>query len=79
MSEANFLYTNENDTISPFPDVNECLPDSPCHANAKCNNKEGSYICTCDSGHSGDGLSCDSTNRTAIVIIVALTITASYI
>ena len=39
-------------------DTNECLPDSPCHANATCNNTEGSYLCTCDSGYSGDGFTC---------------------
>ena len=25
-----------------YLDTNECLPDSPCHANATCNNTEGS-------------------------------------
>jgi hypothetical protein len=40
-------------------DSNECLPDSPCHANATCNNTEGSYLCTCDSGYSGDGFTCN--------------------
>jgi hypothetical protein len=46
--------------ISTFSiDINECSPGSPCHANATCDNTEGSYTCTCDSGYSGDGLSCD--------------------
>jgi hypothetical protein len=40
-------------------DTNECATVSPCHANATCNNTEGSYICTCDSGYSGDGLTCN--------------------
>jgi hypothetical protein len=40
-------------------DVNECLLNSTCDANARCNNTEGSYTCTCDSGYSGDGISCD--------------------
>ena len=40
-------------------DTDECLTVSPCHANATCNNTEGSYTCTCDSGYSGDGLLCN--------------------
>ena len=35
-------------------DINECVPVSPCHSNGACNNTEGSYICACDSGYSGD-------------------------
>jgi hypothetical protein len=42
-----------------YLDTNECLPDSPCHANATCINTHGSYICTCDSGYSGDGFTCN--------------------
>ena len=42
-----------------YLDTNECLADSPCHANAICNNTDGSYICTCDSGYSGDGFTCN--------------------
>jgi hypothetical protein len=40
-------------------DTNECQPNSPCHSNATCNNTQGSYICTCDSGYSGDGFTCN--------------------
>jgi hypothetical protein len=42
-------------------EINECSPVSPCHVNATCNNTEGSYACTCDSGYSGDGFSCGGT------------------
>ena len=42
-----------------FPEINECVPVSPCHANATCNNTEGSYTCTCNTGYSGDGVTCD--------------------
>ena len=45
-------------------DTNECVPDSPCHANATCNNTEGSYLCTCDSGYSGDGFTCNGKTLT---------------
>jgi hypothetical protein len=51
-------------------DVNECLSNSTCDADATCNNTEGSYTCTCDSGYSGDGFSCDGMHRTEIVMII---------
>ena len=38
-------------------DIDECLT-SPCHPNATCNNTDGSYICGCDMGYSGDGYNC---------------------
>ena len=41
------------------PEINECEPVPPCHANATCNNTEGSYTCTCNTGYSGDGVTCD--------------------
>ena len=40
-------------------DTNECTSMSPCHANATCNNTDGSYICTCDPGYTGDGKICN--------------------
>ena len=42
-----------------YLDTKECLQDSPCNENATCNNTEGFYICTCDSGYSGDGFTCN--------------------
>ena len=53
-------------------DVNECLSNSTCDANATCNNTEGSYTCTCDSGYSGDGISCDGMYCTKVVIIIII-------
>ena len=40
-------------------DINECEPVSPCHANATCNNTDGSFNCTCNDGYTGDGFTCD--------------------
>ena len=42
-----------------YLDTNECSQSSRCHANATCTNTEGSYTCTCDTGYSGDGLTCN--------------------
>ena len=43
-----------------FLDVNECLTDkaNECDSNAVCTNTEGSYVCRCKRGFSGDGDNC---------------------
>ena len=42
-------------------DIDECTRDTDrCHANANCHNTEGSYTCSCNSGYTGDGFSCNS-------------------
>ena len=44
---------------APFSDVDECSASSPvCDSNANCFNTRGSYICTCKSGYTGDGKTC---------------------
>ena len=40
-------------------DINECTVPSPCHAQAACTNTPpGSFTCACNSGYSGDGVTC---------------------
>ena len=40
-------------------DINECvLGVDQCTTNATCSNTEGSYECSCNTGFTGDGISC---------------------
>ncbi|MBN2530997.1 MAG: choice-of-anchor D domain-containing protein [Deltaproteobacteria bacterium] len=43
-------------------EIDECLLNmDACDENATCENTDGSYICTCNKGASGDGFSCTAT------------------
>ena len=39
-------------------DIDECVTQSLCHGNASCTNTLGSFMCACDPGYTGDGLTC---------------------
>ena len=40
-------------------DNNECtLGTHNCHNNATCTNADGSFTCACDTGYSGNGVTC---------------------
>ena len=42
-----------------FSDINECSDGNHvCDVNSNCNNTDGSHICTCKEGYTGDGQSC---------------------
>ena len=46
-------------SCNPCADVDECTDTlNNCHQNATCMNTDGSFTCSCDSGFSGDGVSC---------------------
>ena len=38
-------------------EVNECL-NNPCHSNATCNDTLEYFTCTCNTGFTGNGLTC---------------------
>ena len=45
-----------------IPDIDECIAmEQPCDANANCTNTDGSYVCTCSEGYTGDGTLCSGT------------------
>ena len=50
------------DEINMVIDIDECSDDThhDCSENAKCENVQGSYTCTCDIGFEGDGQICTS-------------------
>ena len=42
-----------------FPDIDECSGSNNCSDNATCIDSAGSYNCSCDTGYTGDGFTCD--------------------
>ena len=43
-----------------FSDIDECATgDHTCDVNADCSNTNGSFTCSCISGYSGDGMTCN--------------------
>lgn len=50
-------------------DVDECLSDV-CGANANCTDTDGSFECSCDSGYSGDGMSCSGMHDYKILLFL---------
>ena len=42
-----------------FSDNNECtLGTNNCHNNATCTNTDGSFTCACNTGYTGNGVTC---------------------
>ena len=41
-----------------FSDIPNCENDDGCHDNATCTDDNGSYICICQDGFTGDGFNC---------------------
>ena len=56
------LITFFPETIILLLDINECeLGIDNCNEQATCNNTEGSYSCICNTGWTGNGISCEGT------------------
>ena len=56
---AAFFFILFNISCVLFIDIDECNT-SPCHYNASCTDNDGSFVCQCNIGFSGDGLNCTS-------------------
>ena len=39
-------------------DIDECLISNECDSNASCENTDGSFLCQCKIGFTGEGSSC---------------------
>ena len=45
-------------TVNFIEDIDECSSGHTCDSSASCQNTDGSYVCTCDGGYTGDGHTC---------------------
>lgn len=59
----NVVSTVYNNISYPTADIDECAsPElNECGENSICTNTEGSYVCRCVRGYTGDGKSCTGT------------------
>jgi hypothetical protein len=55
-----------------FTDIDECSnATDECHEEyGVCNNTDGSYVCSCIDGYSGDGFNCTGLNNYIYVAIM---------
>ena len=44
--------------ICDFIDIDECKGNHSCHEDANCTNTNGSYVCDCQPGYTGNGQNC---------------------
>ena len=52
-------FRNVNHLFSFYTDLDECtLQIDNCHDNSTCSDIDGSFMCTCNEGYTGDGLNC---------------------
>ena len=64
----------------PISDIDECSKEShPCDKNANCTNREGSFICVCKPGFTGDGSTCTGMFTICLMASKWLNLWTSYI
>ncbi|XP_028413932.1 fibrillin-1-like [Dendronephthya gigantea] len=55
-----------NGRLIVVEDKDECKMEKPCDVNAVCNNTDGSFVCSCNSGYSGSGFTCTDKDECAV-------------
>ena len=76
LHEYNFSTVMLYDAMSTLKnfiaDIDECSSGHTCDSSASCQNTDGSYICTCDSGYIGDGHTCRGMNLLTSKFILSI-------
>ena len=74
-----FLAKNSFDFIIDLTDIDECAPQgsNDCHSNSSCNNTDGSFACSCNSGFNGNGNFCEGLFNLCMPFTLYLYITKS--
>lgn len=63
-------YTDVAGNGTSCVDVNECVADNGgCHQYATCDNRPGTFVCSCRAGFAGNGVSCVETLQPTVVKI----------
>ena len=53
------LHNNVVHCLQLHVDINECAVNGSCDVNADCDNTDGSFMCTCQFGYTGNGTHCE--------------------
>ena len=60
-----------NIRFHPLLDILEC-DATPCHTHANCTDTDGSYLCECHIGYTGDGYNCSGKLNVAALFVFSL-------